>query len=156
MEPDSHSEVLLAQIARLRGEPTVALEIVTRTLESNPENHRALLERAQIARALGDARQARQSLAQADALGGRSPEYHALGAELALESESWSEAVRHLQVLVELGQVNANVLTDLGYALANLGRSQEAAARWEEALALDPSHEAAAHNLAALREAMDL
>lgn len=71
---------------------------------------------------------------------------------VAMELERWAEAVEALQRCVPLGCGSPNVLNNLGRSLYFLGRGAEALAAFEAALALDPTHAAAAENLAKVRE----
>ena len=58
------------------------------------------------------------------------------------------EALPHFFKAVELSPGSAAALSDLGGALAQAGRTREAAEHLRRALAIDPANEAARQNLA--------
>ena len=61
-----------------------------------------------------------------------------------------AEALPHFFKAVELQPASAAAQSDLGGALAQAGRTREAAEHLKQALALDPTYDAARQNLAML------
>lgn len=103
-------------------------------------------EAARMSPGFADARELLQQLESAR------PTYDSLFAEglAAMQRKDWSAAERLNAEALRLNPRSADALNNRGWALAQLGRVDEAKRAYEQALQLDPHHDRARNNLALL------
>lgn len=77
---------------------------------------------------------------------------HALLGRFSLLARDFPRAAEGYSRALELHPVQVPALTDLGIALAEIGRTEEAREAWERALEWNPRYEAARRNLEGLEE----
>lgn len=129
------------------GAPGEALDCLRHAVEINPALPGAHYNLGNCHLALGDLPQAVAAYEQEIALGGVTNAHNNLGA-LLLQTGRVSEALPHLQAVVDDVPRRAGGHANLGLALSMSGRAAEAVRSWETALRLDPAHPAALSNLA--------
>lgn len=133
------------RIHRAAGDPSQALADLHRALGYAPSDRDALLDVAELQARLGrpqQALQALQSLAETYAPGEEPQEvlYRIGAAHLALGR--WQDAVEQLSLALARGPQRAEILYALAEAQQAGGRTALAAAAAEQALRIDPSHQA--------------
>jgi tetratricopeptide (TPR) repeat protein len=144
------------------GSASDATAILERALQSNPRYTNA---RYNLANALAEQQHWEQAAAQfravlaedADDTGARQHLGEVLrlwGDELAAAHRP-EDAVSHYRESLSFRQDDAQLHSDLGTALAKLGRFREAVPEFEAALRLDPHLDAAKHNLQAARARLE-
>jgi Flp pilus assembly protein TadD len=69
----------------------------------------------------------------------------------AIQQRDWRTAVDANRVALQFDPRSADACNNLGWALAQLGRREDAARAYEQALALRPGDERAVNNLRLLR-----
>jgi tetratricopeptide (TPR) repeat protein len=132
-----------AQVMRASGDLNQALADYRRALGYAPDDRQILLDIAEIYRKLNQPQRALtslQSLAETYSPGDEPQHvFHLLGlAYMALNRNE--DAVESLTAAVLRGPPEAELLAHLGEAQLRAGRSTEAAAAVEQALAVDPGH----------------
>ena len=145
-----------AQVMRVSGDPHQALADYRRALGYTPDDRQILLEIAELYRTLN---QPQRALASLQALAetyspGEEPQqvFDLLGlAYLALNRNE--DAVESLSAAVLRGPPQAELLAHLAEAQRRVGRTTEAAAAAQEALALEPGHRASQELLDRLQTA---
>src|SRR5579872_5349667 len=112
----------------------------------NPD---VLFRFALLARKLGELGEAKKAL---DLLVKLDPDFdgaHLTVASLAIRSQEYEDAERHLRRALHIEETRAG-LTMLGVVLRNLGRDCEAKESYRRAIALDPLFDEAYYNLGVL------
>lgn len=147
-EPRVH--MLWSVVHQARQEPERAIESVGRVLAVAPDHAPAHLLLGVVLRQAGDDRGAEEALRRAAALDPEDPTPHEILAQLLSDARRHREAVQAGRTAVELGPGDPDAHFALGYAAHDTQRALAVEA-YEAALALDPQHVMAQHNLVGLR-----
>ena len=145
-ESEVQLDLVEGQILRDVKHYDAAMEVLTRALQDNPDNHDILYARALVAASLGRLdileRDLRRILDQdprhADAL-------NALGYTLADQTDRHAEALGYIQRALRLKPDSAAVLDSMGWVQYRMGNNEEALRYLWRALDLLPDAEIAAH-----------
>lgn len=129
-----------------RGEYAAALREFDATLHLKPDSANGHFNRGLALAKLGRAKEALVSYRQGLALHANDPTAHAHVAELLVDDRRFSEAEREYRIAATLSP-HSDLFNSLGIVLAQQGRLAEAAAEFQRALQLDPSHADARANL---------
>ncbi len=120
-----------------------------------PGSFRPHYNRGRALNDLGRTQEARQALETAIELNARyAPALQLLGT-IERAAGNTGRAVELLRVAVQFDSRNPLLHHDLGLAVSQSGRPEEAIRHWEAALSLDPSHKEAMYNLAQALHAID-
>jgi tetratricopeptide (TPR) repeat protein len=148
--PSPEPAILLGSIALAGGNVPEALTHAARALSIAPKSAEALVLAARAALATGDKPAAEQYLGRAIAADPASFEGHTMLADLYASRRDFERARTTLEQFAQRQPDNAAPQTALGIVLEAAGRPDDARARYEQALTLDPKDPIAANNLARL------
>ena len=118
-----------------------ALESLARAIALQPESPDAVNRQVSMGRALealGRTEEAAGHYADAPEIDPRSATALDSFAVLRFRQERYEESLGFYGTLIEIGEVNAQVHANVGVALYNMGRPEEALRSLERALSLDP------------------
>lgn len=149
-----HKQALISLAGMLRhnGQYDEAMDLYRATVDAHPDYadpHRGMGV-IELARENHDA--AERHFRRAMYLGlGDNIVLHGLG-RLSLAKANYEDALKLLQAAVERFPADAKIHSDLGVALINLGRKDEAIQSFEQAIELDPTLQSAINNLALAKQ----
>lgn len=148
------AQYVLASGLYARGEFVAAFNELRAFLARNPPNQTDV-SKARNLLALCLAEQGRRAAAidelqRALTMDPNNPDLHGNLAVISLQERRFESARRHYEAYLSLRPATTFVLTGLGTALRELGRRDEARARFREALALDPNDAEARAKLSGL------
>jgi tetratricopeptide (TPR) repeat protein len=148
--PSPEPAVLLGSIDLAAGDVPAARAQAARALAIAPNAADALVLAARAADATGDKPAAEQYLVRAVASDPASFESHTMLADLYASRRDFDRARTTLEQFAQRQPDAAPPLTALGIVLEAAGRPDDARARYEQALTLDPKDPIASNNLARL------
>jgi len=134
-----------------------ALEPLARAASLRPQSPDATARHVAMGRAsqeLGRTEAAAEHYARALEIDPRSAIALDSFAVLRFRQQRYGEAIRLYEALIEIGKANAHVHANVGVALYNLGKPEEALESLERALSLDPDLEIARTGVEKLRETL--
>lgn len=149
---DSNSGALtvwygLAQAMALQGRAAEAEELLVRRTRASPRDSSSWTALAVLRAQRGDRAAARAALDAAISANPADPVAWRYRAALSMSEGNPEAALRDLREVLALRPGDGASRVELGDALAALGRTAEARAAWEKALALDPLNEEARRRL---------
>lgn len=146
---DASALRLRARIQARQGQVAQALATLDRLRQLHPEHLPGQTEHARLLESQGRTREAVEILQVAHRAAAPTVESLGLLARLEMAQRHWPEAEATLVELQRRLPEDADVLVDLGYVRAQMGRLTDAGGLWRAALDLDPANESARRNLAA-------
>lgn len=152
----AHAGIGYAMLQSRRHEE--ALESLAQAIALQPESPDAVDRHVSMGRsleALGRTEAAEDHYADALEIDPRSATALDSFAVLRFRQQRYEEALGFYGTLIEIGEANAQVHANVGVALYNMGRREEALASLERALALDPDLEVARTGVETLRETLE-
>ena len=126
--------------AFLRGEPEVAVELLRRAIEANPESAVAANDLGSVLAQMGRTTEAIPAFRRAIELVPDYPEAHNNLANICQMTGSLEEAVASYQTALRLRPEYAEAYRNLASALRRLGRMEEAAAALAKAVSVNPGY----------------
>jgi len=131
---------LMAQVARLAGDPNMALELIGTALGRQPRKSEFLIEKGMILIALGRGAEARAICERGFDFDKLNCESHAALGRYHLAQGQPDSAVRHLRAAIQLQPRVAETHSLLGHVLMDAGHGAEAEASLQACLKLEPNH----------------
>jgi protein O-GlcNAc transferase len=123
-----------------RGEPEVAVDLLRRAIEANPESAVAANDLGSVLAQMGRTTEAIPAFRRAIELVPDYPEAHNNLANICQMTGSLEEAVASYQTALRLRPEYAEAYRNLASALRRLGRVEEAAAALAKAVSINPSY----------------